>query len=76
MWFVEATGRFAFDDCELDLDRYELRLGGAPQPVEPQVFKRRRKPVSRQHEDHEPRTGGRDTVRRRLELSNGLAEGV
>jgi len=31
-------GRFVFGDCELDLDRYELRRGGTLQPVEPQVF--------------------------------------
>lgn len=29
---------FAFDRCELDLDRYELRRDGAVEPVEPQVF--------------------------------------
>jgi pimeloyl-ACP methyl ester carboxylesterase/DNA-binding winged helix-turn-helix (wHTH) protein len=29
---------FVFDDCELDLDRYELRRAGRPQSVEPQVF--------------------------------------
>jgi pimeloyl-ACP methyl ester carboxylesterase/DNA-binding winged helix-turn-helix (wHTH) protein len=29
---------FEFDGCELDLDRYELRRGGAVEPVEPQVF--------------------------------------
>lgn len=29
---------FVFDDCELDLDRYELRRGGTIEPVEPQVF--------------------------------------
>ena len=29
---------FAFSDCELDLDRYELRRAGRLQPVEPQVF--------------------------------------
>jgi pimeloyl-ACP methyl ester carboxylesterase/DNA-binding winged helix-turn-helix (wHTH) protein len=29
---------FAFDRCELDLDRYELRRAGRAVPVEPQVF--------------------------------------
>ena len=29
---------FSFGDCELDLDRYELRRAGRPRPVEPQVF--------------------------------------
>ena len=29
---------FAFADCELDPDRFELRRDGAVQPVEPQVF--------------------------------------
>ena len=29
---------FAFSDCELDLDRYELRRAGQLRPVEPQVF--------------------------------------
>ena len=29
---------FLFDDFALDLDRRELRRGGAPVPVEPQVF--------------------------------------
>ena len=29
---------FVFGDCELDLDRFELRRGGQPRPVEPQVF--------------------------------------
>jgi pimeloyl-ACP methyl ester carboxylesterase len=29
---------FVFGDCELDLDRYELRRDGRPRPVEPQVF--------------------------------------
>jgi pimeloyl-ACP methyl ester carboxylesterase/DNA-binding winged helix-turn-helix (wHTH) protein len=29
---------WAFDDCELDTDRYELRRAGAPVAVEPQVF--------------------------------------
>jgi pimeloyl-ACP methyl ester carboxylesterase/DNA-binding winged helix-turn-helix (wHTH) protein len=29
---------FIFGDCELDLDRFELRRGGQPRPVEPQVF--------------------------------------
>lgn len=29
---------FVFGDCELDLSRFELRRGGAVQPVEPQVF--------------------------------------
>ena len=29
---------FVFGDCELDLDRFELRRGGRPRPVEPQVF--------------------------------------
>ena len=29
---------FVFDDCELDLDRFELRRSGQLQPVEPQVF--------------------------------------
>jgi len=29
---------FVFGDCELDLDRFELRRAGQPQPVEPQVF--------------------------------------
>lgn len=30
--------RFVFDDCELDLSRFELRRAGVVQPVEPQVF--------------------------------------
>ena len=30
--------RFVFDDCELDLERYELRRRGEPVHVEPQVF--------------------------------------
>jgi pimeloyl-ACP methyl ester carboxylesterase len=29
---------FAFEECELDLGRYQLRRAGAIQPVEPQVF--------------------------------------
>jgi DNA-binding winged helix-turn-helix (wHTH) protein len=29
---------WAFEDCELDTDRYELRRAGAPVAVEPQVF--------------------------------------
>jgi DNA-binding winged helix-turn-helix (wHTH) protein len=29
---------FVFEDCELDLDRFELRRAGKPRPVEPQVF--------------------------------------
>jgi len=29
---------FGFGDCELDLDRFELRRDGRPRPVEPQVF--------------------------------------
>jgi DNA-binding winged-HTH domains len=29
---------FVFGDCELDLDRFELRRGGRLRPVEPQVF--------------------------------------
>jgi pimeloyl-ACP methyl ester carboxylesterase len=29
---------FVFSDCELDLDRYELRRAGLLRPVEPQVF--------------------------------------
>jgi pimeloyl-ACP methyl ester carboxylesterase len=29
---------FAFGDCELDLDRFELRRAGRLRPVEPQVF--------------------------------------
>ena len=29
---------FVFNDCELDLDRYELRRAGRHRPVEPQVF--------------------------------------
>ena len=29
---------FAFDGGELDLDRFQLRRGGQPEPVEPQVF--------------------------------------
>jgi pimeloyl-ACP methyl ester carboxylesterase len=29
---------FVFGDCELDLDRFELRRAGRLQPVEPQVF--------------------------------------
>jgi DNA-binding winged helix-turn-helix (wHTH) protein len=28
----------AFGDCELDLDRYELRRAGEAVPIEPQVF--------------------------------------
>jgi predicted ATPase/DNA-binding winged helix-turn-helix (wHTH) protein len=30
--------RFRFDECELDQDTVELRVGGEPRPVEPQVF--------------------------------------
>jgi predicted ATPase len=30
--------RFQFGDCELDLDRVQLRVGGQVRPVEPQVF--------------------------------------
>jgi len=30
--------RFQFGDCELDLDRVQLRVGGEVRPVEPQVF--------------------------------------
>jgi DNA-binding winged helix-turn-helix (wHTH) protein len=29
---------FLFDDCELDLDTLQLRVGGRPQRIEPQVF--------------------------------------
>jgi TolB-like protein len=29
---------YAFEDCELDTDKVELRVGGAPVAVEPQVF--------------------------------------
>ena len=29
---------FTFDDCELDVDAFQLRVGGLPQPIEPQVF--------------------------------------
>jgi TolB-like protein len=29
---------YLFADCELDLDRQELRLDGCPRPTEPQVF--------------------------------------
>jgi hypothetical protein len=29
---------FVFGDCELDLDRFELRRAGQVRPVEPQVF--------------------------------------
>ena len=29
---------FVFDDCELDLDTLQLRVGGQPRSVEPQVF--------------------------------------
>ena len=29
---------FVFSDCELDLDRFELRRAGRLRPVEPQVF--------------------------------------
>jgi pimeloyl-ACP methyl ester carboxylesterase len=29
---------FVFSDCELDLDRYELRRAGRLRPIEPQVF--------------------------------------
>ncbi len=29
---------YAFGDCEIDSDRYDLRRGGARVPVEPQVF--------------------------------------
>jgi predicted ATPase/DNA-binding winged helix-turn-helix (wHTH) protein len=29
---------FVFDECELDLDRFELRVKGQAQPVEPQVL--------------------------------------
>jgi TolB-like protein/tetratricopeptide (TPR) repeat protein len=34
----EAVMRYRFDQFELDTDRYELRRGGAAQPVEPLVF--------------------------------------
>ncbi len=30
--------RYVFEDCELDTDAYELRRGGAPVPLQPQVF--------------------------------------
>jgi uncharacterized protein YoaH (UPF0181 family) len=30
--------RYVFEDCELDLERYELRRAGTVQPLEPQVF--------------------------------------
>ena len=29
---------YRFGDCEVDLERYELRRAGVSQPVEPQVF--------------------------------------
>jgi pimeloyl-ACP methyl ester carboxylesterase/DNA-binding winged helix-turn-helix (wHTH) protein len=29
---------YAFDDCELDLDRFELRRASRTRPIEPQVF--------------------------------------
>src|SRR5262245_43578826 len=29
---------YVFGDCEIDPDRYEVRRGGHPVPVEPQVF--------------------------------------
>ncbi|NDL56177.1 alpha/beta fold hydrolase [Phytoactinopolyspora mesophila] len=29
---------YAFADCQLDVDRYELRFSGSVQPIEPQVF--------------------------------------
>ena len=36
-----ATGApmiYSFEDCELDPDRFELRVAGTPQKIEPQVF--------------------------------------
>ena len=30
--------RYVFEDCELDIDAYELRRGGEPVPLQPQVF--------------------------------------
>lgn len=30
--------KYRFGQCELDIDRHELRVGGDPQPIEPQVF--------------------------------------
>ena len=35
---LEGRVILAFGDCELDLDRYELRRGGLLVPIEPQVF--------------------------------------
>jgi DNA-binding winged helix-turn-helix (wHTH) protein/tetratricopeptide (TPR) repeat protein len=35
---VTAPSRIRFGDCELDLDGFELRRGGQPQSIEPQVF--------------------------------------
>src|SRR5262245_27456104 len=37
-WAKEADVIYAFGECELDLDRYQLRRAGAERPVEPQVF--------------------------------------
>ncbi|MBI3516996.1 MAG: alpha/beta fold hydrolase [Proteobacteria bacterium] len=36
--FVPGTSHLRFGDCELDLAAFELRRGGQPQAVEPQVF--------------------------------------
>jgi len=33
-----ASTKISFDDCEIDLVAFEVRRGGAAQPVEPQVF--------------------------------------
>ena len=35
---VSAAATFVFDDCEVDVDRFELRREGKPIAVEPQVF--------------------------------------
>ena len=29
---------YSFEDCELDPERFELRVAGTPQKIEPQVF--------------------------------------
>jgi DNA-binding winged helix-turn-helix (wHTH) protein len=36
-WHASAM-RYRFEDGQLDLGTFELRRGGAPVPVEPQVF--------------------------------------
>ena len=37
-WLVRNSMRYQFDQFELDADRYELRLNGVAQHVEPLVF--------------------------------------